>query len=383
MERLLIYIYVFSVISCTHAQDLKVGAERTSEYLPLLNGKNIGLVVNQTSIVGDSHLVDTLLSYNIAIKSIFAPEHGFRGDADAGELVKNGKDTKTGLPIISLYGKNKKPNSKQLEGIDVIIFDIQDVGVRFYTYISTMHYMMEACAENDIDFIVLDRPNPNGHYIDGPVLEAEYKSFVGMHPIPVVHGLTVGELAQMINGEGWLKDQAKCKLTIIEVKGWTHDAAYSLPVKPSPNLPNDVAINLYPSLCFFEPTAISIGRGTHFPFQVFGSIHKGNGDFTFTPKSIAGMSKYPKHESILCYGQDLRQAPQLSQINLEYLVSAYQNYPNKEAFFTNPDFFNLLAGNKTLQKQLINGATCQEIRETWKNKLDLYQISRKTYLIYQ
>lgn len=380
--RLLIYIYMLTFVSCSHAQDIKVGAERMSQYLPDLANKKVALVVNQTSMVGNSHLVDTLLHQSVDIKCIFAPEHGFRGTADAGEAVKDGKDRKTGLPIVSLYGKNKKPSPEQLNDIDIIIFDIQDVGVRFYTYISTMHYVMEACAENNIPLIILDRPNPNGHYVDGPVLEKEYTSFVGMHPIPVVHGLTVGELALMINGEKWLEDNANCEITIIEVEGWTHSTPYSLPVKPSPNLPNDKAINLYPSLCFFEPTVISIGRGTYFPFQVIGSINKDAGDFAFTPKSIPGMSKFPKHKNTTCFGLDLRQSKTLNQINIEYLVDFYTNFPDKEAFFTNPAFFNLLAGNKTLQNQLKNGTTCEEIRDSWKTELDSYLEKRNNYLLY-
>lgn len=381
--RLLIYIYALLAFSCTKAQDIKVGAEQMDLYISTLQHKNIALVVNQTSVIGESHLVDTLLGRGIHIQSIFAPEHGFRGDADAGEKVKDGRDTKTGLPIVSLYGKNKKPSSAMLKGIDLIIFDIQDVGVRFYTYISTMHYVMEACAENNIPLLILDRPNPNGHYIDGPVLEMEYTSFVGMHPIPVVHGLTIGELAQMINGEGWLKGGITCDLTIIPVKDWTHDMPYSLPVKPSPNLPNATAINLYPSLCFFEPTAISIGRGTHFPFQVIGSTYENEGEFTFTPISIPGMSKYPKHKNKTCYGLDLRQGTPLSQINLDYLTSFYQNFPEKDDFFTNPDFFNLLAGNKTLQQQLKSGTNSKEIRQSWQKETESYLLMREKHLIYQ
>ena len=383
MKKLLIYIHILFAFSCSQAQELKVGAEQMAAYLPLLENKNVILVVNQTSIVGNTHLVDTLISQGVNIKSIFAPEHGFRGKADAGEVVKNGIDLKTGLPIVSLYGKNKKPSKAQLANTDIVIFDIQDVGVRFYTYISTMHYVMEACAENNIPFFVLDRPNPNGHYVDGPILEKEYTSFVGMDPIPVVHGLTVGELAQMINGEGWLQNHEQCQLTVIPVVGWNHQQAYDLPVKPSPNLPNATAINLYPSLCFFEPTTISIGRGTPFPFQVIGSTDKQEGDFTFTPISIPGMSKYPKHENKTCYGVDLRHSARLSEINLEYLISFYQNSPNKDDFFTNSSFFNLLAGNKTLQEQLKSGATCQEIRQSWRKEIESYLEMRKKHLIYQ
>lgn len=382
-KTLLIYICVIAAFSCTKAQDVKVGAEQMEAYLPLLQNKNIALVVNQTSMVKQTHLVDTLISKGANIKQIFAPEHGFRGEADAGEVVKNGKDLKTGIDIVSLYGKNKKPSIEQLQDIDLVIFDIQDVGVRFYTYISTMHYAMEACAENNIPFLILDRPNPNGHYIDGPILEPEYNSFVGMHPIPVVHGLTVGELAQMINGEGWLKDKIKCELHIIPVKGWIHSQAYELPVKPSPNLPNATAINLYPSLCFFEPTVISIGRGTLFPFQAIGTPFQETGEFSFTPISTPGMSKYPKHENKVCHGLDLRTSPPLSQINLEYLISFYQNHHQKEDFFTNPDFFNLLAGNKTLQEQLKTGATCQEIRFSWKSGLENFRKTTKKHSLYQ
>ena len=352
-----------------------------TEYLPLISSKKIALVVNQTSMVNHTHLVDTLLARNIHISTIFAPEHGFRGDADAGEHVTNGKDGKTGLPIISLYGKNKKPTAAQLKDVDMVIFDIQDVGVRFYTYISTMHYVMEACAENHIPLLILDRPNPNGHYIDGPVLEKGFTSFVGIHPIPVVHGLTVGELAQMINGEGWLKNQQKCDLTIIPVLSWQHKDAYALPVKPSPNLPNEVAIALYPSLCFFEPTVISIGRGTHFPFQVVGSP-KGQGTFTFTPISIPGMSKHPKHENTLCYGLDLRQSQRQTALDLSYLISLYKEAPQKDTFFSDPAFFNLLAGNKTLQSQIKSGMSFQDIRQSWQNDLSHYQGLRQNYLLY-
>lgn len=381
-RTLLIYIYVFLAFSCSNAQEVKVGAEQMDAYLPLLQNKTVALVVNQTSAIGQTHLVDTLLSRDINIKQIFAPEHGFRGKADAGEIVKNGKDLKTGLNIVSLYGKNKKPSNEQLQGIDMVIFDIQDVGVRFYTYISTMHYVMEACAENNIPVLILDRPNPNGHYIDGPILEKAYTSFVGMHPIPVVHGLTVGELAQMINGEGWLKNETKCDITIITTQGWQHDQPYELPIKPSPNLPNATSINLYPSLCFFEPTAISIGRGTQFPFQVIGTPYHQSGDFTFTPISIPGMSKHPKHENKTCYGIDLRQASRISQINLEHLITFYQNHPTKEDFFTNANFFNLLAGNKTLQEQLKAGASSQEIRDSWQDGLENYRIIKQKYSLY-
>ena len=358
-----------------------MGAEQMENYLPLLNQKTIALVVNPSSNVNDTHLVDTLHSYGLDIKCIFAPEHGFRGLADAGEQVKDNIDIRTGIPIISLYGKNKKPSPSQLEDIELVVFDIQDVGVRFYTYISTMHYIMEACAELGTPLLILDRPNPNGHYIDGPVLEKEFSSFVGMHPIPIVHGLTVGELAQMINGEGWLKDSKQCQLKIIPVSGWDHQMPYDLPTKPSPNLPNATAINLYPSLCFFEPTQISIGRGTYMPFQIIGSP-KSKGNFSFTPTSIDGMSKYPKHKNKTCYGLDLRQCDRQDSINLNYLVSFYQDYPNKDRFFTSPQFFNLLAGNSTLQSQLKAGLSAQKIRKSWQKQLNKYYIMRKKYLLY-
>lgn len=385
MKKALLYIiYVLIAVSCSNAQthnEITVGAEQLDIYLPKLQGKTIAVVVNQTSTIGETHLVDTLFSSGVKMKHIFAPEHGFRGKADAGETIQNGKDINTGLPIISLYGKNKKPNAEQLQGLDLVIFDIQDVGVRFYTYISTMHYIMEACAEHNIPLMILDRPNPNGHYIDGPVLEKEFKSFVGMHPIPVVHGLTVAELAQMINGEGWLKNNLQCKLDIIKTKGWHHQMPYDLPTKPSPNLPNATAINLYPSLCFFEPTQISVGRGTYMPFQIIGSPDS-EGNFSFTPISIDGMSKYPKHENKLCIGLDLRQSPPLDSINLEYLVTFYQDRKNKETFFTNPKFFNLLAGNSTLQQQIKEGKSAKEIRSSWKADLEAYTKMRKKYLIY-
>lgn len=382
-KKLLIYIGILFTFLCSNAQTIKTGAEQTELYLHLLKDKNVSLVVNQSSIVDNTHLVDTLLNSGVNIKTIFVPEHGFRGKADAGETVQNDRDIKTGLPIISLYGKNKKPSSQQLEGTNLVIFDIQDVGVRFYTYISTMHYIMEACAENHIPLLIFDRPNPNGHYIDGPVLKKEYSSFVGMHPIPVVHGLTIGELAQMINGEGWLENEVQCQLTIIPVSGWNHDTPYELPIKPSPNLPNATAINLYPSLCFFEATTVSIGRGTTFPFQVIGSPLYNNNKFSFTPQSISGMSKHPKHENELCYGLDLRETKHLSEINLDYLIRFYQNSPQKDKFFTNPRFFNLLAGNKELQEQIKLGLSSEEIKKSWQKELNQYLLIRNKYLIYK
>ena len=362
-----------------NASQITTGAEQMDLYLPKLEGKNIALIVNQTSVIGSTHLVDTLLSRGIAVKKVFAPEHGFRGEADAGETVKNATDQKTGLPIISLYGKNKKPTSEQLQGIDIVLFDIQDVGTRFYTYISTMHYAMEACAENKKSMLILDRPNPNGHYIDGPVLEAAHKSFVGMHPIPVVHGLTVGELAQMINGEKWLNDGLQCEVEIIKVKHYTHDTAYELPVRPSPNLPNQQSILLYPSICFFEGTPISLGRGTPFPFQVLGYPDPSFGDFEFTPVSTAG-AKNPPHENKKCYGVDLRKTKVADGIDLGYLIDFYKKSKQKDKFFTN--YFKLLAGTEKLEKQIAAGLSEEEIKESWKDELQAYKRVREKYLLY-
>jgi uncharacterized protein YbbC (DUF1343 family) len=357
------------------------GAERMEDYLPMLKNKNIALVVNQTSVIGKTHLADTLLAQKINVKKIFSPEHGFRGKADAGEKVNNEIDTKTGLPIISLYGNNKKPSHESLKDIDIVIFDIQDVGVRFYTYISTMHYIMQACADNKKQLIILDRPNPNGYYVAGPVLDLKQASFVGMHPIPIVHGLTIGELALMINGEHWLDSGKTCNLEIIKVKNYTHKDHYSLPVKPSPNLPNDQSITLYPSLGLFEGTNMSVGRGTAFPFQVIGSPNEKNGTFSFTPKSIEGMAKNPPYENEKCYGADLRnQYPESSIFNLRFLIDYYNKSADKEKYFNN--FFKKLAGNIILQDQIKKGMTESQIRETWQPELNKYKILRKKYLLY-
>jgi uncharacterized protein YbbC (DUF1343 family) len=358
------------------------GADQLSEYLPILQNKNVAMVVNQTSIVGKTHLADTLLALKVNIKKIFSPEHGFRGTADAGEKVGNDTDAKTGLPIISLYGKNRKPSKESMADIDIVIFDIQDVGARFYTYISTMHYVMQACAENNKLLLILDRPNPNGQYVAGPVLEMKYKSFVGMHPIPIVHGLTIAELAAMINGEQWLDSGQVCKLNVVKVKNYTHKDSYSLPVKPSPNLPNDQAIRLYPALCLFEGTVISVGRGTNFPFQVIGSPNKNNGSFKFTPKSIEGMAKNPPYENILCYGTDLRNLyPESSGFSLRWLIDYYKKATDKDKFFNN--FFNNLAGNSTLQAQIKKGMTEEQIRQSWEPELTKYKEMRKRYLMYE
>jgi len=348
----------------------------------LLEGKHVGLVVNQTSRVGQEHLLDYLISRNVDVEKIFSPEHGFRGDADAGEHVSDQKDMKTGLPVISLYGDNKKPTSEQLNGLDLIVFDIQDVGVRFYTYLSTLHYVMEACGEENVSLLVLDRPNPNGGYVAGPVLDPEFRSFVGMHPIPVVHGCTLGELAQMINGEGWLKDHVKCDLTVVTVANYTHHTAYSLPVKPSPNLPNDRAIQLYPSLCFFEATNVSIGRGTYFPFQVIGYPDPNMGAFEFTPTSISGMAKSPKQEGKVCYGEDLRTDSLTGQFTLEYFIRYYHKFKKEADFLSSPRWFNLLAGTDEVLKMIRAGAKWSEIEASWTNDLEKYKQMRRKYLLY-
>jgi uncharacterized protein YbbC (DUF1343 family) len=363
---------------------LKTGADQIGLYLPILKGKRIAIVANQTSVIFDgkktTHLIDTLVSLELNIKKVFAPEHGFRGNIDAGESIEDELDVKTKLPIISLYGKNKKPTKSQLRGINLVLFDIQDVGVRFYTYISTLHYVMEACAELNIPLILLDRPNPNGHYIDGPVLENDHKSFVGMHPVPVVYGMTIGEYGQMINGEKWLKDGIKSPLTVIKLKNYTHDSEYRLPIKPSPNLPNEKSINLYPSLCFFEGTNVSVGRGTDMQFQIYGSpfLNK-KSKFTFTAVPNEG-SKYPKHAHAISYGEDLRKVNKLNSINLSWLIKAYKQNRTK-SFFNS--FFTKLAGTKSLQTQLEKEVSESVIRASWKKSIDEFKIVRNKYLIYQ
>ena len=379
-------IFLLSLNACISKNEndltLRLGCEKFEKYLPELKGKNVGLLVNHTSMVGSSHLVDTLLSQNISITKIFAPEHGFRGTADAGEHVASDVDVMTGIPVISLYGKNKKPSKDDLENVDIVIFDIQDVGVRFYTYISSMHYMMEACAENGVKMLVVDRPNPNGDYFDGPVLKKEFRSFVGMHPIPVVHGLTVGELALMINGEGWLKDSVQCDLSVIKMDNYRHDMPYSLPVKPSPNLPNDLSIRLYPSLCFFEATDVSVGRGTYMPFQVLGYPDPIYGDFTFTPVGIEGMSKNPPQKDKLCYGLDLRTESLSHQFTIKYLISFTRKAENTAGLVSNPRWFNLLAGNDTLLEKIKEDWSESEIKLSWKTELDSYCKLRDRYLLY-
>src|SRR5690625_270432 len=365
--------------------DIIVGANRTEEYLGLLKNKKIGIVGNQTSVIfkekGNIHLVDSLLNLGFEIKKVFSPEHGFRGTASAGELVQNETDVKTGLPIISLYGNHKKPTPDDLKDLDLLIFDIQDVGLRFYTYISTLHYVMEAAAEQNIPILVLDRPNPNSHYIDGPILEKEHQSFVGMHPIPVVHGMTIGEYAQMINGEKWLKNNVQADLTVLRMENYVRGQTYSLPIKPSPNLPNDKSINLYASLCFFEGTNVNAGRGIDLPFQVFGSpeLNKFYFDYSYTPKAKEG-AKNPKHEGKLCYGKNLRYSPYLEEINLEWLIEAYQNTSDQSKFFI--PFFEKLAGTSTLRKQIQEGKTAEEIKASWQEGLKEFEQKRKPYLLY-
>lgn len=406
---------VFVFLSCSgqtlktnnellYDRGFKNGAENHTKYDYLLRGKKVGILTNQTGTVileyekvevskmsdgedlkeylrvfEDFHLIDFLIEKNINLQKIFAPEHGFRGTADAGELIKDGKDTKTGLPIISLYGNNKKPTKEQLSGIDIMVFDLQDVGARFYTYISSLHYLMEACAENNIPLIVLDRPNPNGSIVDGPTLEPEHKSFVGMHPIPILHGMTIGEYAKMINGEKWLKNGIQCDLTVVPCLNYKRNMAYSLPVPPSPNLPNDRAVNLYASLCFFEGTNVSVGRGTDKQFQVFGSPFLKNMSFKFTPKPNLGV-KDPMHNSKECFGKDLSEVKNVDKLELKWLIEAYNNTQDKSKFFNN--FFVKLAGTKKLQQQIEQGLSETEIRKTWEKDLEKFKEIRKKYLIY-
>ena len=362
-----------------------VGAERTELYFPLLKDKWIAIVANQTSLTGNVHLVDSLVYAGFNVVKVFSPEHGFRGSAGAGEEVSNNVDAKTGIPVISLYGKKKKPSPEDLSDVDIVIFDIQDVGARFYTYISTMTYVMEACAENNVEFIILDRPNPNGDYVDGPVLEKKYSSFVGLHPIPVVHGMTIGEYSKMVNAEGWLKDSIKCKLTVIPCKNYDHKTQYELPIAPSPNLPNNIAIQLYPSLCLFEGTIISIGRGTEFPFQVIGHPDYVIGSFAFIPRYIPGVAKNPKHEGQQCYGQSLKGFAEYSLKNerrlyLEWLINMYDFFKGEDDFF-NP-YFDKLAGTNKLRKQVIEGLSEEEIRDSWEKDLNEFKKIRKKYLLY-
>ena len=357
-------------------------AMQLDDYLPLLEGKSVGVVGNQTSIVGQTHLVDTLLTLGVDIRKIYTPEHGFRGTADAGAKVNSGKDEKTGIPIVSLYGKNKKPTAEMLQDIDVILFDLQDVGVRFYTYISTMSYVMEAAAENGIPVIVLDRPNPNGFYVDGPILKPENKSFVGMHPVPVVYGMTIGEYAKMVNGEGWLKGGIVCDLTVIPINNYNRNAIYELPVRPSPNLPNWESVYLYPTLCFFEGTNVSVGRGTELPFQIFGHPDI-RGEYTFTPKSTTGASK-PLHEGQRCRGENLVDYAHYYEVNskrlqIEWVIEAYQQLKDK-GFFNS--YFVKLSGDQQMQRDIENGKSADEIRASWNDGLEAFKAIRTKYLMY-
>ncbi len=363
-------------------QPLKVGAERLDMYLALLKNKRVGLVVNHTAMVKQTHLVDTLLALGIHVHKIYAPEHGFRGTADAGEHVASYTDKKTGVAVISLYGSNKKPTPEQVADVDIIIYDIQDVGARFFTYISTLYLIMESCAENHKTLLVLDRPNPNGDYVDGPVLDMKLKSFVGMLPLPIVHGLTVGELTQMIQGEKWLKDSVNCTFTVIPVLNYTHKTEYILPIKPSPNMPNNQAIRLYPSLGLFEGTNVSVGRGTYFPFQVIGSPFTTDTAFSFTPVSIDGMSKDPMHLNKKCYGFDLRTAAYKKAVDLSYVIKMYELTTDKAGYFGKNNFFDKLSGNTQLKQQLIEKKSEADIRKTWEKDLAVYKTMRKKYLLY-
>ena len=380
------FLFWLLALSCSSSISQKrilPGAILQDQYFSLLIEKKVGVVAHQASLIPKSnssqHLVDFLLENNIDIHSIFAPEHGFRGTADAGENVKDQVDPKTGIQIISLHGINKKPKAEQLNGIEIIIFDLQDVGVRFFTYLSTLHYVMEACAENNIPVIILDRPNPNLHYVDGPVMEEAYTSFLGMHPVPIVYGMTIGEYAQMINGERWLKDGLRCRLSIVPVENYNRKSKYELSVRPSPNLPNPQAISLYPSLCLLEPTAISVGRGTDFQFQIYGHPKLPKGDFTFTPLPNFG-AKNPKLKGHLCYGKNLTKVLRPNQLELKWLIDAYNNFPKSNMFFLKG--FNKIAGNSSLKEQLISGVSETEIRKNWKPKLKIFKEIRKKYLIY-
>ncbi len=367
-------------------KEISVGAEQMAAYYPYLKDRKVGLVVNQTSTVGEVHLVDSLVELNTDIKSIFAPEHGFRGKADRGVSIKSGKDPKTGIEIVSIYGKNKKPTAEQLAGIELMIFDIQDVGARFYTYISTLHYVMEACAEQEIPLLVLDRPNPNGHVVDGPVLESEYSSFIGMHEIPVAHGMTIGEYAKMINGEGWLGKGLTCELEVIKCINYNRRMTYDLPIKPSPNLPNLKSILLYPSICFFEGTQLSLGRGTDKQFQVLGHPSLEGFDFSFTPQPMPGASS-PVLNGELCYGRDLSLLSEdylkgHVRLDLSYLLEMYEVFPDKESFFLENKFFDKLAGSDQMRKQISAGLSEDEIRDSWEPRLEDFKKKREKYLLY-
>lgn len=386
MNRKIILLFGLLLASLSApAQDrIETGAEQTGRYLPLLEGRRVGIMTNHTGTVGRTHLVDTLRSLGVDIRVVFAPEHGFRGQADAGESVASYRDRKTGINVVSVYGSTKRPPDSIMQRLDVLLFDIQDVGLRYYTYLSSMHYLMEACAANGKQLIVLDRPNPNGFYVDGPVLEAKHRSFVGMHPIPVVHGMTLGELARMIDGEGWLRDGLRCKLTVIPCRGYTHRSRYRLPTAPSPNLPNMRAVYLYPSLCFFEGTPVSLGRGTDFPFQAYGHPEL-QGDFSFTPRSNAG-AKNPPLKDKLCHGVDLRTSPSDERIwerevDLGYVIDCYRQLNLGEKFFT--PMLDRLTGTDYVRQMILQGAGADRIKASWADDVERFKQTRKPYLLYE
>ena len=386
MNRKIILLFGLLLASLSApAQDrIETGAEQTGRYLPLLEGRRVGIMTNHTGTVGRTHLVDTLRSLGVDIRVVFAPEHGFRGQADAGESVASYRDRKTGINVVSVYGSTKRPPDSIMQRLDVLLFDIQDVGLRYYTYLSSMHYLMEACAANGKQLIVLDRPNPNGFYVDGPVLEAKHRSFVGMHPIPVVHGMTLGELARMIDGEGWLRDGLRCKLTVIPCRGYTHRSRYRLATAPPPNLPNMRAVYLYPSLCFFEGTPVSLGRGTDFPFQAYGHPEL-QGDFSFTPRSNAG-AKNPPLKDKLCHGVDLRTSPSDERIwerevDLGYVIDCYRQLNLGEKFFT--PMFDRLTGTDYVRQMILQGAGADRIKASWADDVERFKQTRKPYLLYE
>lgn len=391
-KHLVLILVMFCSIANLKAQTNKAivtGADQTAAYLPYLKGKNVAMVINQSSVIGSKLVsdIDTLPKLGIKIKKIFGPEHGFRGNASDGAKIDDAVDAKTGIPAVSLYGKHNKPTPEELKGIDVVIFDIQDVGARFYTYFATLHHVMEACAENNVEVMILDRPNPNGYFVDGPILDTAFRSGIGMHPVPVTHGMTPAEYAQMINGESWLKNKVKCRLKIIPMLNYTHQSSYVLPIHPSPNLSTQQSVLLYPSICFFEGTSLSLGRGTSFPFQVIGGpLLKDQYSFSFTPVSIPGVSDNPPLKGQLCYGLDLRNYDTRNlktggKLNLSWLLDLYRTYPDKAHFFI--PYFTKLAGSKELQKQIEAGKTEQEIRASWEPGLSAYKKMRLKYVIYK
>jgi uncharacterized protein YbbC (DUF1343 family) len=392
VRKIFAFVIIFTGIntvaqdSISYKTDILVGAQIDTAYSEILKGERVAIVGNQTSMIGEEHIVDHLLQLGIEVKKVFAPEHGFRGKEDAGKKINDGLDAKTGLPIMSLHGRRKKPTTEDLFDVDVVIFDIQDVGARFYTYISTMHYVMEACAEQNKLFLIMDRPNPNGHYVDGPVLKEGNESFVGLHPVPIVHGMTIGEYAQMINGEGWLKDGVKCNLKVVKCENYEHADFYKLPVKPSPNLPNMSSIYLYPSLCLFEGTQVSIGRGTDKQFQLAGSPFNSTGDFKFTPEPKPGASK-PKHDGKECMGYDLSEFGNthmrgVGVLYLKWIVEFYKNSLDKAHFFRKDGFFRLLTGDRSIQKMIVAGKTAEEIAKTWQEEIIAFKKVRAKYLLY-